>query len=506
MKFLTIKNQTALALAEIPVLSYHEFCIEVDLLISIQTNRCSLYYAFPFETGIKFICILADDANATFILLSHHTENKDVSLISLTAKHFQFHIFEREIAENYDVKFVHHPWDKPVRYAFDRVDQTKTIANYPFFQITGNQIHEVGVGPIHAGVIEPGHFRFQCMGEEVLHLEIQLGYQHRGIEKLMLQKQKPIQQHVLVESVAGDSTVAHTYTYVRNIELLQGYEPDLRLELIRTIALELERVAIHLGDLSALCLDMAYQLGNPVFGALRTPVINYFQLWCGNRFARTLLRVGSNPYPLNKSLVEKLIAVIEDVEMKYIQMADEMFDDSTVLMRLERTGIVTKQQMQLIGAVGIPARAVGLYRDLRFTHPFAYYTQFHYEPFVKKEGDVLSHAKIRDKELRASMQMILKLAKTLETFPLPEPNQKALPKVYNDLKKSHIVISATEGWRGETMHVAITNEVGTLAHYKFKDPSMHNWLALALAVRNNEIADFPICNKTFDLSYCGHDL
>ena len=506
MSYLVIKNNTSVDLDSIPVIDYVDFFENVSDLFKDSNFHCLLYYGFKHHEVIKFICALADDKNSDIYLFSYELAFDETHEIeALSQEIFAFHIFEREIHENFGIQFINHPWLKPVRYPNNRFDQSQTIFNYPFFKIEGREIHEIGVGPIHAGVIEPGHFRFMCNGENVLHLEIQLGFQHRGIEDLFINKTKLSQRHLLAETIAGDTVVGHTYTFVKNMEQLYGIEDNLRLELIRTIALELERIAVHVGNLSALCLDIAYQLGSSVFGALRTPIINYFQWWCGNRFSRTLIRTGYNPYPFTPALKDRLISVLDDFEMKYIEMSDEMFSLPSVLGRLERTGIITEEQMRLIGAVGIPARATGIVRDVRTSHPYGYYKHKNYEPENHPVGDVLSHAIIRDQEIKKSITLIRKYLAILDTMPVSEPQNKPDFKT-NSFKSNQLSISITEGWRGEICHVAITDESGLLAHYKVKDPSMHNWLALALAVRNNEISDFPVCNKTFDLSYCGHDL
>ena len=170
-----------------------------------------------------------------------------------------------------------------------------------FFNIESEELHEVGVGPIHAGIIEPGHFRFICNGEQILHLEIQLGYQHRGIEQLFLEKKKLLQRVTLAENIAGDTVAGHTVAFVNLWESLCNFQPGRDLQLARTLALELERIAIHTGDLSAMCTDMAYQLGSAVYGRLRTPVINYFQKWCGNRLAKGLIRAGKNNFPFTQN-------------------------------------------------------------------------------------------------------------------------------------------------------------------------------------------------------------
>jgi Ni,Fe-hydrogenase III large subunit len=360
-------------------------------------------------------------------------------------------------------------------------------------------IHEVGVGPIHAGIIEPGHFRFICNGEQILHLEIQLGYQHRGVEQLFLEKKKLLQRITLAESIAGDSVVAHTVAFVNLWENVCNYHPGKDLQLARTIALELERIAVHTGDLSAMCTDVAYQLGSAVYGRLRTPVINYFQKCCGNRLAKGLIRAGKNHYPFTDELVRELTRLLDDFEKDFDDISAELFSLPSTLARFEKTGVVTAEQAAMIGTVGMSARMCAIKRDIRYSHPHDLYPELQHQPLIKNHGDVHSRARLRKKEINQSIEYIRELIQNI-----PQGIQRTT-QFWNPAPES-FTISLVEGWRGEICHCAVTDEKGELIHYKIKDPSFHNWLALALAVRNNEISDFPICNKSFDLSYCGHDL
>jgi Ni,Fe-hydrogenase III large subunit len=360
-------------------------------------------------------------------------------------------------------------------------------------------LHEVGVGPIHAGVIEPGHFRFLCNGEQILHLEIQLGYQHRGLEKLFLEKKKILQRVTLAENIAGDTVAGHTTAFSHLWESICGFEASPAIELSRTIALELERIAIHTGDLSAACTDIAYQLGSSVFGRLRTPMVNYFQEWCGNRLAKGLIRPGRNQFAMTESLANRLKEVFDKFEPDFNEMNVGLFKLPSALSRFERTGIVSYDDVLSIGTVGMSARMSGLERDVRKSHPYSLYSQLNHEPINKSQGDVFSRLQIRKEEVNQSIQHIKSL--------LNNTLEKAVDgSVLNNPRPDSFTISMVEGWRGEICHCAITDSKGELIIYKIKDPSFHNWLALALSVRNNEISDFPICNKSFNLSYCGHDL
>ena len=501
--YVTVRNQDSISLADIPVQPYGEFQQTVLRLLTNPNHHCVNYYAYPFNRGLKFICCIADDGDHTIKILSHELTGKR-QLTSLAKDHFPLHIYEREIAENYGVDFIYHPWKKPVRYAFNRADRDKVINSYPFYKIESEELHEVGVGPIHAGVIEPGHFRFLCNGENVLHLEIQLGWQHRGVEQLYLDKPGLLQRTILSESIAGDTSVGHAHTFVTLMESLGGLRTSTRLDVERVIALELERIAMHIGDLSNMNIGMAYQLASSVFGALRTPVINYTQLWCGNRFGKGLLRTGGTHYPLTNELMKKLHDLLNDFEARFTTMADKMFSLPSVLMRMERIGKVTNTQMRLIGAVGMAARMAGILRDLRRTHPAGAYNTYKIETALLEEGDVWARAMLRKIEIQNSIRYIRKWLSELEKIStLPSKPFAAKQLV---LKPDTFSISLTEGWRGEICHCAVTDSEGLIQHYKVKDPSVHNWFALALSLRNLEISDFPINNKSYNLSYCGHDL
>ena len=495
-------NPAAILLADIPVTGYPEFSDEVDRLMISGAVHCLTYFVIPVRDVYRFICFLADDSNGKILALSHEQPVKqELILESITAKHTPFHIFEREIHEEYGILFSGHPWLKPLRYPFFRADGNKRIDNYPFYRIGGDELHEVGVGPIHAGIIEPGYFRFICNGERVLHLEIQLGYQHRGIERLFTGEGSALKKNILSENIAGDTTIGHALCHVQLIESLAGVSMSRALQKERVIALEMERIAIHIGDTAALCADIAYQFGQAVNEALRTIIINTIQHWCGNRFGKGLLRVGGSHYPLTSEFSQVLLSDLKEVEERYRQMNNMLFSMPSVLSRFESTGKVTSLQAGSLGLVGMAARSSGLKRDIRWSHPFQAFRGLKYETVILKEGDVWARAMLRKNEIEKSIQII---RESLSGFPRQEKEES--PRYDLALSPSSIAISATEGWRGEIVHTAVTDERGKIIRYKIKDPSLHNWMALALAMRNQEISDFPLCNKSFNLSYCGHDL
>ena len=499
MNFISIVNNQRIPLDSIPVLDYESFIkLNAVEFMSGRQNHCVNYYGVPLGEMVRLICCMADD-DSHLIAVSSCLVSRKEELSPFTAHHLAFEKFEREIHENFGIRYAAHPWLKPVRYAFNRADKDQTIANYPFFEIESEELHEVGVGPIHAGIIEPGHFRFICNGEQILHLEIQLGYQHRGIEKLFLEKQQLLQRVTLAESIAGDTVAGHTTSFINLWESLCDHNPEPDLQFARTLALELERIAIHTGDLSAMCTDIAYQLGSSVFGRLRTPIINFFQEWGGNRLAKGLLRPGRSHFPFTAELAARLATILDLFEPDFSEMCRELFSLPSALSRFEKTGVISQDQASTLGTVGMAARMSGITRDIRLTHPHDLYPEMDHQPIVKHHGDVYSRAQIRKQEVLQSIGYIRLLLNQL-------PGTPAIRKPLGTPLKDSFVLSMVEGWRGEICHCAITGPLGELMHYKVKDPSFHNWLALAQAVRNNEISDFPISNKSFDLSYCGHDL
>jgi Ni,Fe-hydrogenase III large subunit len=499
MKTISMKNNQTIPIAHIPEMDYTSFLEQhVFSLIKAGGAHCVNYFGVPHNGNIKLICCMAND-ELSIINVSSAVVNAGQALPSFTKHDIAFEKFEREIHENYGIAYTDHPWLKPVRFPFDRYNKNSTVAGYPFFNIESEELHEVGVGPIHAGIIEPGHFRFICNGEQILHLEIQLGYQHRGIEKLFLEKKKLLQRVTLAENIAGDSVAGHTVAFVNLWEGLCNHYPDRDLQLARTLALELERVAIHTGDLSAMCTDVAYQLGSAVFGRLRTPLINFFQAWCGNRLAKGLIRPVRTNFPFTHQLAGELIRLLDSFENDFEDICEELFSLPSALARFEKTGTITTEQAVTTGTVGMSARMSGVKRDIRLSHPHDLYQELQHQPVIKNQGDVYARARLRKKEISQSIGYIRAL---IENF---QENKKNEVQLSNPAPGS-FAISLVEGWRGEICHCAMTDDKGELMHYKIKDPSFHNWLSLALAVRNNEISDFPICNKSFDLSYCGHDL
>ncbi len=501
--YIEVRNGSSpVGIRDIPVVEYGRFYDEVTSLLGNEHCHCLAYFCYQSGPVLKFICCMADDESGTIRILSHEKQDDGAPLRSLTESCYAMHIFEREIHERHGVKFDGHPWLKPVRYSHDRADNQSVISNYPFYEMEGEELHEVGVGPIHAGVIEPGHFRFICNGEKVMHLEIQLGYQHRGVEKLFTESSDGLRRAALADNIAGDTAVGHGLAHAQLVESLSGFTAPGSLQAERCIALELERIAVHIGDTAALCGDVAYQLGQVACEALRTVVINTTQYWCGNRFGKGLIRPGGTNFALDEEIAGEILRNLEEVDRRFRNVTDCVYTLPSVLGRFEEIGTVTRGQALAIGAVGMAARTCGVPRDIRSTHPFQYYRHMAIVPVMQESGDVLARGMLRALEVKESVQIIRRMLDEWRAG----VRASAHPRYDLRFRSDSLAISVTEGWRGEICHVAVTDGDGQPVLYRIKDPSMHNWMALALAVRNQEISDFPVCNKSFNLSYCGNDL
>ena len=408
------------------------------------------------------------------------------------------HCFERELHEQHGVRIAGHPWLKPIRY--EGRDQA-AMASYPFYRVEGKEVHEVAVGPIHAGVIEPGAFRFMCFGEHVLHLEIQLGYQHRGVEARLLERD-PRRLAPWVETIAGDTSVAHAWAYAAALEALAEVPPEPARELARAVALELERIAMHLAGLAGLATDLGFLPGASTYGRLRTTAINTSMRLCGSRFGRGAIR----PAGSGMQLSAELGAVVRD-NLALLRKDTEIMDEAwrtarTVRHRLVGVGVVSTDTARQLGLVGIAARSSGVAVDLRST-PRGAYAQPAISTCVETSGDCWARAHLRIAEIAASLSWLDTVMADPGEWVATRPTASA---PIGALSPDQLVISAVEGWRGEVVHCLETDAAGALVHYKVADPSLRNWMGLALAVRGNDISDFPICNKSFDLSYCGNDL
>ena len=499
-----IYNGLAFSRHEAPLLDHDAFFQGILDATGHGWRVCS-YFGVPSSSGATLYCVLASVASGALAIAATIV---GASFPSLAEACPQVHLFEREIAEQCLARPEGHPWLKPVRFqkplrggasfwsASDGGGLTPGVMEY--YRVEGDEVHEVAVGPVHAGIIEPGHFRFQCHGEEVFHLEISLGYQHRGIERVLIGGPSSRTMH-LMEAVAGDTTIGHGHAYCMVMEALGGVFAPPRAEAVRGIALELERLANHTGDLGAISGDVGYLPTASFCGRIRGDFLNMTAMLCGSRFGRGLLRPGGIVYDCDTEIGETMLQRLRTARKELEGAVNLLWETPSVMARLENTGTLSEMSAWEIGAVGPAARASGLNRDVRCDHPFGIYRMSQIPVITMATGDVHARARVRFLEAGRSLDFIEEQLGQL-------PRGGGISNRPSGVAPDTCVVALTEGWRGEICHVALTDELGRFERYKITDPSFHNWTGLALALRNQQISDFPLCNKSFNLSYCGFDL
>jgi Ni,Fe-hydrogenase III large subunit len=497
---LGLRNRRTIPFAAVPLESVASFREEV--LQAVRAGwRVVAFFGVPEVAGqTRLVAVLAQDRRGRLGATSTLVGD---AYPALTPECPEVHLFEREIAEQCDVVPDGHPWLKPVRrHAPDHARRARSAVTvdpdrYPFAQFTGEGVHEVAVGPVHAGIIEPGHFRFQAHGEEVLHLEVVLGYQHRGVECLLESREWP--DAVLVaESIAGDTVIGHASAACGAIEALARSHKTPRGQTIRGIALELERLANHIGDLGAIAGDIAYQPAAAWFGRMRGECLNLLMTLSGNRYGRGLVRPGGVLFDIPPGMAEEMGVRLRALASELGPVGRLMLKNTSVQARLEGVGIVSREQCADLGLVGVTARACEVPRDVRHDHPYGVFRFAHIPVATAWAGDVLARVLVRWVEVQRSLAFVIDQVAALPRGEVQVP--------CGALRPAEMVVSLEEGWRGEIAHIVITDDAGRVRRHKVVDPSFHNWSAVASALPGNQISDFPLCNKSFNLSYAGHDL
>jgi Ni,Fe-hydrogenase III large subunit/Ni,Fe-hydrogenase III component G len=368
---------------------------------------------------------------------------------------------------------------------------------YPFVRVEGDGVHEIPVGPVHAGIIEPGHFRFQVVGEKVLRLEQRLGYVHKGIEK-RFESMRAADGHRLAGRVSGDSTVAYAWAYGQALEAIAGAAPPPRAVWLRAVALERERIANHLGDLGYLGNDGGFAFGLAQFSRLKERVLRTNLAAFGHRLAmdfvvpggvaRDIAPEGTAAIRDECAMLEREIAVLKDIYDEHDGLQD----------RFRNCGIVTPALAARLGLTGLAGRASGQARDLRCDFPGAPYDALAVQKASAEAGDVAARSAVRFDELRESLRLVRAMLDALPdsevaaAIPEPPAFRKGLGYV--------------EGWRGPVLVALECGPGGTIRRCHPHDPSWTNWPVLEHAVIGNIVPDFPLINKSFNLSYSGQDL
>ena len=390
----------------------------------------------------------------------------------------------------------------PLRKDFEWNERPEAATGaYSFQKVTGEGIYEIPVGPVHAGIIEPGHFRFSVAGEEIMLLEPRLGFTHKGSEKLF--ERLSLREKVrLSEKLSGDSSFSHSLAFCRTLEQLASISVTKRASYLRVIYAELERLANHFGDIGAIMLDTGYNFGGSHGTRLREMIMRINERLTGSRFLRGVNLPGGVTRDIDKNDAILIAKELEKIEEDFTEIVEIAEGSASLLNRMKSTGILQMDIAKDHGAVGVAARAVGIMRDARIDFPYAAYKELGFSRFdTEKDGDVYARFSVRVKEVYSSIVII---KKALHALPDGRICAGDLDSIV--FAKNAFSIGIVEGWRGDVVYFVTTDESGNISRVAPRDPSFVNWSLLEYAGPGNIVPDFPLINKSFNLSYSGNDL
>lgn len=373
------------------------------------------------------------------------------------------------------------------------------LTEYDFHTVAGEGVYEIPVGPVHAGIIEPGHFRFSVLGERIKKLDPLLGWKHKGIEKLF--ETLPMEGKIaLAERISGDSSFAHSLAFCGALEKIAHAEVSEYGRLVRVVCAELERMANHFSDIGFIMLDTAFTFGGANGARLRERVMRWNERLTGSRFLRGVNTPGGVRTTVARDEWQALVKDLADIRKDFKEVIAVAEERISLYDRLITTGDLAPEAVREYGVVGVPARAAGICRDTRIDFPYAAYDMLTYVPVVKEGGDVYARFQVRVDEVYGSIALIEQAVERLSRV-------KAVVRDSTlTYGKDATAVMAVEGWRGEVVHVVCTDASGVISRVKVRDPSFLNWQAFPLTVVDEVVPDFPLVNKSFNLSYSGNDL
>ncbi len=459
-----------------------------------------LYYLFTLAGGGAWVILLTELAG------------DDRLYRSITPHIHAAKWYEREIRDMFGLIAQGHPdlrrlvrhehWPKgthPLKKEFPwNTVLDRRQGEYAFRHIEGEGVFEIPVGPIHAGIIEPGHFRFSVAGEPIMQLELRHFWKHRGVEKLF-ENLSLVNGAALAEKVSGDTTFGHSLCYCQAVETLLGIEAPPRARYLRTLFLELERLHNHIGDVGAICNDTAYAVAHAHCARMKERIMQLNDRLAGSRFLRGVNQVGGCAVDLDAGRLDEVVAELDRIEPDFSELESIIFANASLADRLETTGVLKERTAWDHAVVGVTGRASNINRDIRREHPFAAYKDLTLKVPVYHYGDVRSRMRVRIDEVHESMDLIRRVRKSA-------PGGKITTDDVSTPRPGEWALSAVEGWRGEILYFVMAGNDGMIHRCKVRDPSFVNWPAIQLAVLGNIIPDFPLINKSYNLSYAGTDL
>ena len=483
---------------------------------------CNAELCYPlismFANDEKSLCgkyavyyVFANRENALLLIIKITLDESKMEICSITERIPAAALYEREMQDLFGIVPLGHPdakrlvlhgnWPEgefPLRKEYDGKHKPDFVKNETKFQtVSGEGVYEIPVGPVHAGIIEPGHFRFSVAGGPIINLEAQLYFVHKGIEKMC--EGISIERCLYVsERISGDETFANSLAYCQAIEKIAGIRLPIRAQFTRVVFAELERLTSHLGDLGGVCTDVAYGFAAYQFQMMRGWAYGIADELCGMRFLRSVNKLGG----LRKEFIcGKESSIIEQLERIRKELEDTeaiIKSNSMYIDRVEHTGILRADIAADLNAVGPGGRASGMYFDVRKSFPYEVYKHLDFKMPEHYNGDVNCRVNTKLEECFEAISLMKNAIEKMPDGEVCEPIETVAPYRY--------AFGITEAPRGEDIHWVMTGENNTVFRYKIRTPSFCNWPVLCHAVKGNTVTDFPLINKSFNLSYAGNDL
>ncbi|MDD5428704.1 MAG: NADH-quinone oxidoreductase subunit C [Candidatus Omnitrophica bacterium] len=447
----------------------------------------------------------------SWIFVRQDVPGENPEFVSIAKDIYSAALFERETNEMFGITPLGNPdirslrlhdevWPRgfyPLRKDFvPPAGKSADGAQYQFRRVEGEGIFEVPVGPVHAGIIGPGHFRFSAAGEPVINLEIRLGWTHRGIEKLLEGKDHAEAVNI-VERISGDTAFGYSLAFCNSVEKMLGPEIPVRAQVLRVLYLELERLYNHANDMGGIALDVGFSFPAQFASLIKESILRLNENLSGSRYLKGINIVGGVEKDIDKAKSAVIDEALTKIEKDILALEDMLFSSISFMDRVDATGILRTQTARDLGITGVAARASGIGLDLRKAFPDIYGV-FSFAAAKEHRGDVASRFKVRCFETKESISLIHQSLKKLDGCG-PQLKIAVLPK-------EGTALGSAEAWRGPVLVWTRLGAGGKIERCKITDPSFRNWEGLSYAVLGNIIPDFPLCNKSFDLSYPGNDL
>ena len=462
-------------------------------------NSYAIYYVF------------ADREYGLLLIVRTLTIQDKMEIQSISEKVHAAALYEREIKDLFGIVPVGHPNAKrllfhgnwpdgefPLRKEFDVAHKPAFAKKKIDFQkVIGEGVYEIPVGPVHAGIIEPGHFRFSVAGEPVINIEAQLYYVHKGIEKMC--EGQSIERCLYVsERISGDETFANSLAYCQAIEKIAKAKVPDRAQYTRVLFAELERLTSHLGDLAGVCLDAAYGFATFQYRMMRGWAYSVADELCGMRFLRSVNKLGGVRKDFVAGKESKVIQQLKKIKNELEETVKIVKSNSMFIDRIENTGILKMSIATDLNVVGPGGRASGIHYDVRKSFPYEAYKRLEFNIPKHNNGDINCRLNMKIEECFESIDLMIRAIEMMPTGDVLEP--------INSVEPYRFAFGLTEAPRGENIHFVMTGENNTIFRYKIRTPSFCNWPGVCHAVKGNVVPDFPLINKSFNLSYAGNDL